>query len=420
MLKSGRRAGGGGSNVRHGGSNMRHGGSNAGGGSNVRRGAMLLTVFASALLVACSSTSGTSSGPAAGGNGSNGSSSPAGGAAAANACSGIVATAQAKVQSLRTDVTTWPSLPATPPKPHAKIFVISISQQAGGAAQIAAAARSTGAVLGWDVTVVDGQDNPTVLNDGIQRAVTQKADGIMLDLVPAELVESSLAAAKAAGIPVVSVLQGNQVTATSPVRYENGSVQAQELLGQDLAWAVIAKSDGKANVVIMENHVFALSPPTYVGMTSVLSKCACCKVVGIGTYAASDLGTDLAGITAATLARYPSANWVLTDFDAAALDAVQGVRQSGRTGVQVGSIGGDAANLALIRSGDIQSVDIAQPLPWFTWDGLYQLNRLMQGETTVPVTVPVKLLDASNLPPAGQTWDGDFDVFSIYLKSWGK
>lgn len=60
------------------------------------------------------------------------------------------------------------------------------------------------ALLGWKSILVDAVGDPAKMADGVRRAISIKADGILLQGVDAEVISAALQQAKDAGIHIVS------------------------------------------------------------------------------------------------------------------------------------------------------------------------------------------------------------------------
>jgi ABC-type sugar transport system substrate-binding protein len=65
--------------------------------------------------------------------------------------------------------------------------------------------RTTLNRIGWSATIVDGQNSPPTMQTAMQEFVSQHVEGILLLYVEPSLVTAQLAAARSAGIPVISL-----------------------------------------------------------------------------------------------------------------------------------------------------------------------------------------------------------------------
>jgi ribose transport system substrate-binding protein len=276
-----------------------------------------------------------------------------------------------------------------------------------------AAAKS----LGWEATIVDGKNDPQTTNAAVQRAVAQKATGIIVVSSPQSMYSEGLAAAKKAGIPVVTTTAGNKVGADG-VDYDLSDPKEVAAAGSLAADYVISQSDGKANVVVLNDTSFTLLQPFQESLLKRLGECSGCKVEQVVEFTGADVTTRLAGLVSTALERHPDTNWVISPYGAIAIFASNAIRQSGRD-VKIISYASDAANNDLIRKDDVQVAAIDKALGYGGWRAVDTLVRLQGGEQMGTYEEPHKLLDKSNLPPAGQPWDGDEDYQAMFKQLWG-
>jgi hypothetical protein len=110
---------------------------------------------------------------------------------------------------------TWsqvaPDKPSPPIAKNKKILIIDCTAKGLGCVLQGEGAAQAAKALGWTSKTVDGQGLSSVQSSEILQAVAQHYNGIYMNVIDSNSVESGLAAARAAHIPVVSSLSANPV-----------------------------------------------------------------------------------------------------------------------------------------------------------------------------------------------------------------
>jgi len=370
-----------------------------------RQGLVGLLAVAAVSVAACSSSAAS---PA-------GSSSPA---AHGTSAAGSLSYAQQQLTS-HEDAVGWPTLP-TGPKPATgkTVYIISSDQALEGNIRVVDGLQQAVSMLGWKSVVLDGKGTTDVQNAAFQQAVNEHAYAIFDVFIDTNSVGAGMAAVKSAKIPVVSITSGSPTSGPNAVAAEVGSVQFNYLMGELEAYYAIAASKGKVDALIMEDNSFTTAPPIAQGADAVLKQCSTCKVDAVVTFAAADLVTGMAGLVQTNLQRYPGVNYVFLPYDAAASFAAAGIRQAGSS-AKIVSTGGNLPNLAMIRQGQTEVATVAEPLEYFSYLADNDLIRYEGGAKPLPFNAPLKILVASNLPPAGQAWNGDSNFTGAFRTLWG-
>ena len=98
------------------------------------------------------------------------------------------------------------STAASPAAAEAKtIGVVSLAANNGGSARMIDAMKQMADQLGWTVQVVDTAGDPGKVAAAVSSFTTAKVDGIVVDILDPSALSSQIQAAKAAGIPFISV-----------------------------------------------------------------------------------------------------------------------------------------------------------------------------------------------------------------------
>jgi ribose transport system substrate-binding protein len=370
---------------------------------HTRLGLISLLAVAAVLIAACSSSATTSSGT-----------SPSAG----TSLTGSVTSAQQQVTAHEKAVG-WPTLATGPAPAKGKtVYIISSDQALEGNIRVVDGLQEATSMLGWKSVVLDGKGSTDTQNAAFQQAVNEHAYAIFDVFIDTTSVGAGMAAVKSAKIPVVSITSGSPTSGPDGVVAEVGSVAFNYQMGELEAYYAIAASKGKVNALIMEDNSFTTAPPIAQGADAVLKQCSSCKVDAVVTFAAADLVTGFAGLVQTNLQRYPGVNYVFLPYDAAGSFAATGIRQAGSS-AQLVSTGGNLPNLAMIRQGQIEVATVAEPLEYFSFLAVNDLIRYEGGAKALPFDAPLKILVASNLPPAGQSWTGDSNFTGTFKKLWG-
>ena len=331
--------------------------------------------------------------------------------------SSIVAKANGIVGKLSGTVK-FPALPKAPAsKPGKRIFIISADQSLEGLSRQVTGAVDAAKLLGWTTTVVDGKSSPDAMTAGVEEAVNQKADGILLINVTKSLIGAGFAEAKKAGIPMVEVGDSDPVGGSGGVDGAVFGPAMVKVMGEDQGWYAISASEGKAKVIVLRDNTDPAASIIATGTIDVLDKCSTCQVTDDLSFTEAQLVTGLSGQVQTALIKHPTTNYILAPYDAAITFAQPGIRASRSSAVAVGT-GGNASNLQLIQKHELQVATVGEPYEWVGAGGINQLIWLLAGKTPPVFPVPLKILTAANLPSGGKAWMGDEAIDPILKAAW--
>lgn len=343
-------------------------------------------------------------------------STPAATTTAANSSSDATATFSQAVAAASKPVSTWPGPNArvTPAKGK-KIVVVTCSAQGAGCVRAAKGATEAGQAVGWQVRTITGAGTPQSWNAGILNAISQKADGIVLDAVPPALVGDAVAKAKAAKIPIVSIFNPKVGAADNIFSYVTPDHGAQ---GVAMADWVASDSKGNAKVILVEDNEFPELVERVQGFKRELAKCSGCSVVATVSSQIGTMAQKLPGAVTSALQAHADTTYVISQYDSNGFFAGQGVRAAGKaSAVKVGSYEADPQALAAIRKGDIQAATIGGAADWMGWAAIDEFTRAFAGKSAANVPTQWKLITKANVP-AGN-YDGDLDFRAKFRGLWG-
>lgn len=285
---------------------------------------------------------------------------------------------------------------------------------------MAAGVKEAADAAGVETVLYDGQGSGNRFTEGMNQALAQDAGGIILVGIEPSLISSELAAAEAAGIPVLNTLNSAPDDAVPDGTFANftsdftadGRTAAEWALkdsGCDLDLVVV-----KASTIPVWNYlaegaeaaVAELCPDTCTTTTLDLD--------------AANIATDLSSQLQTALQKDPDVNYVFVVWDSGVPYAQPVVAASG-TNAKILARDGISASLEMVAAGT-QDLTVATPPPgWIGWAASDDVFRAMLGAEPSGLVVPTRLIDADNVGD-GSTADVSpnyTDYQSAFEKLWG-
>jgi ABC-type sugar transport system substrate-binding protein len=320
-----------------------------------------------------------------------------------------------------------PTEPAKAPK-NIKVAIIPCAAAFHGCTSPADAAAEAAKAIGWTVTQYDGGGDQQKQNAAMLDAVSAGSNLILLMAIDPNFVQLGLAAAKKAGIPVLSGTDSTH--SPNPIIKPTGDNLNYVLdvspslveVGRRMADWTIADSGGKANVLVIAADEFPSVRAENQGQLEGLKQCPGCTVQPLMNTTGSQVATTLGQQVVGYLQSHPEVNYVLGPFDPADVFVVNAIAQAG-LGDRVKLVGelGDEQNLDFIRNKRVQVADCAIDNTYIGYAVIDQAIRVLNGQPVIEPNgenVPFQMLDETNLPPPGTDWHASYDYKSAYLKLW--
>jgi ribose transport system substrate-binding protein len=331
-----------------------------------------------------------------------------------------LADAKAILAKATADVTAFTG-PTTPTKntPGKHIVAVDTSSAAEGIKIFHRGFDPAAKALGWKVTTVDGKGTPQGYAAGIQQAITQKADGVVLVAITTSLVANQLKQLKAAHIPVIAY--SNVETPHDGLWVANiGYDPPTE--SKDLAAFVATDSGGKANIAILNDPEFGVVADRAKAFKAELPKlCPDCKISNETDFQVTELGTALGPKVKAVLQANPDVNYIWAAYDASVPPMLTAVGQAGLKGkVKIVSYGGFDQGLQYLRDKNVLAATVGNATEWQGYEAADTMQRTLNGEPPDPKGThsdPIKLLTWDNVPD--KPFAGDVDYAAEYKKLWG-
>lgn len=282
------------------------------------------------------------------------------------------------------------------------IAIVAIDLRVPTLADVVANAKVAAGLLGLKVTVFDAKSQATLMRQGMQQAIDNRADAIISDGLVMQVVADQIKAAKDKGIPTIDVVNSPPVAdvpgqGSDPNIFGNVSPDA-ELGGQLIAAAAIASTDGEAKVQIMNTSELTAAPAIVKAIAETIESCDTCEVISTTDTALNDWSTQIPGLTATQIRSNPDINFILPIYDAMGIFATTGVQQAAATGkTRIASQDGSPAALALVKQGDVFVANVAKSSAWAAWAAVDQAMRgMLKMEPANPV-LPVRFVDSAAL-----------------------
>ncbi len=339
-----------------------------------------------------------------------------------------VAAAKAATTKAEAPAKVWDG-PTSGPKAQKGKFVLYVStnQQNGGALGVGNGVVEAAKQIGWRTQVIDGQGTVSGQSAALNQAIALKPDAIVLGGIDAVGQKTAIERALSLGIKVVGWHAGPKPGPMSdPKVFTNIETRAEDT-AKTTADYVIAKSDGKANVVILTDSQYAIAILKAQTMRKVMEACKTCSVLDYLDSPIAEASTRMPQVTISLKQRFgPRLGWLLAindlyfDFAAPALRSA-GVGPGGPP--QFVSAGdGSTSAYGRIRDGQYQVATIPEPLNLQGWQVVDELNRAFSGRPPSGYVTAAHIVTKENIGSDG----GPKNIFDPangyrhqYKKIWG-
>lgn len=369
-------------------------------------------------------------GLAACGGGSGSSSSGAEGTTAAESGGGggsaKLAAFEKKVQQVVAErsgpQTEGPPTEGPPAAPGKSAYIIACSQALEGCQRESVAAKEAGEAIGWNMTLYDTESKPDKMVEGVQRAIDNDANGIIVQAIDMSALAAPLEKAKAAGATIVcfACVNDNEIAAQV--------IPSEQSFYED-GWAIAAQmyenTEGHPKILVISNKETGVIVKRLEGTEKFVEECKAaggdCEIVDEQFFLYSNLTTAIPELVSVSLGQHPETNAIWMGFDSTEEFVQQGAEQAGVSKEEVGLYGfdGNKSNIANIREGGWEVATMAGPFEWVGWAEVDALNRVFNGEEPVEEVVKAKLITKENAPET-DIYDGDgVDFKTGYKEVWG-
>ncbi|MFB2583049.1 sugar ABC transporter substrate-binding protein [Herbiconiux sp. P15] len=261
---------------------------------------------------------------------------------------------------------------------------------------MASGIQAAGEAAGVDVTLYDGQGLTNRFNEGIQQAVAQGADGIILLGIDPAVVSASLADAAAAGIAVQNAMNSDPDDAVPDGMYGNFTADFTGDGERAAKWALV-DSGCSADMVSIYSSSVGVWQKQADGAQAVFDEYCPddCTLTGLNVDLAN-LSTDVGSQLGTAIQRDADVNYVFAAWDSA-VPYISPVLATANSEAKVLSRDGLQVNLDAIVAGD-QTMTIAMPpTPWIGWASFDDIARAMTGAESEGYVIPSRIVDTANV-----------------------
>lgn len=284
-----------------------------------------------------------------------------------------------------------------------------VQDTASAFGEAAAAAGMTSKSYFSNGSVADG-------TAGIQQAINQGADGIVMMGDPSQL-SNAIKEASDAGVSIAWFSQDVSIPLPAAVK---GSIPADwHSDGRLIADWILADSGCDAKVGILRAPTVTSSANEAQGVIDRISElCPECEVQ-TADIAFATVSADIPNGVRTIMTKQPETKYLIASYDSLVTLVSAALTQVGTPDVKVIGHDGSPENLTLVRDSR-QAVDIA--LPPVAYVGQYILDNLgtvMAGSTPRTDPLPSMLFDAENIGPSNDALFASYaDSLANFTKAW--
>lgn len=306
------------------------------------------------------------------------------------------------------------------------IVVLAADLKNGGILGVTNGVEEAAEKIGWTVRVLDGGGSVQGRTGAFGQAMALKPDGIIINGFDAVEQQAALDQVAAVSIPMVAWHSGPKIGCDAPGGiFANVSTDAMTVSEEAAKWAV-DDAGGKSGVVIFTDSTYQIAIDKADKIKETVEAMGGEVLEYVDTPIA-DTSTRMAPLTTSLLQKY-GARWthalaindIYFDFMGPAL-AAAGIKGDGApTAVAAGD--GSESAFQRIKTGQYQSITVAEPLNLQGWQLVDELNRAIQGEEcsgyiTAPAVVNMEGAKAMGDSPF---FDPDNGYRDAYANIWGK
>lgn len=305
------------------------------------------------------------------------------------------------------------------------IVVLAGDLKNGGILGVTSGVEEAAAAIGWEVRVLDGGGSIQGRTAAIGQALALQPDGIIINGFDAVEQQAALEGVTGASIPMVAWHSGPVIGCDAPGGiFANVSTDAMTVSEVAAQWAL---EDGGTDigVVIFTDSTYQIAIDKADRLQEVIEAGGGTVLEYVDTPIA-DTSSRMGPLTTSLLQKYGDSwthalaiNDLYFDFMGPAL-AAAGI--SSEDGPQAGSAGdGSEASFQRIRSGNYQTITVAEPLNLQGWQLVDELNRAIQGEACSGyITSPALVTEEGLSKIEGNAFDPDIPYREAYSAIWGQ
>ena len=306
------------------------------------------------------------------------------------------------------------------------IVVLAGDLKNGGILGVTTGVEEAAVKIGWTVRVLDGAGSVQGRTAAFGQAMALQPDGIVINGFDAVEQQAALETVAGAKIPMVSWHSGPKIGCEAPGGiFANVSTDAMTVSESAAKWA-IDDAGGKPGAVIFTDSTYQIAIDKADRIKETIEKMGGTVLEYVDTPIA-DTSNRMGPLTTNLLQKY-GAKWthvlaindIYFDFMGPAL-AAAGIGGDGSPKAVAAGDGSESA-FQRIRTGQYQSITVAEPLNLQGWQLVDELNRAISGAACSGYITAPAVVTAEGLATMGDSnqFDPDNGYREAYAKIWGK
>jgi ribose transport system substrate-binding protein len=282
-------------------------------------------------------------------------------------------------------------------------------------------------VVGMKVNAVDGAGQPAKAASLIQEGISQKVAAIVIQAFPTASLTEPIRMAKAAGIPVIQINDGEPGLPYPAARAAGVFANVSSCYGcggASLADLVVANTHANADVVFIDVPDIKTTLAERDDFKSRLAQlCPACKVTVLSSPVAQWGG--LGNLVGSALKSDPNVNYIVPALDAMIpimKPAIAAANAQNR--VQFSSYNATVPNMVDMKKGQFVTGLVGNPEAWMGWGVVDEALRALSHQSPVAnENIPNRTfthdsVQGLNLAAPDITWYGDPGFEQGYKKLW--
>ena len=334
-------------------------------------------------------------------------SSGASGAAGGGTADEMVAAANAAPTSVGVDAPL-----AAAPAPGA--VIIGLSDGTESSTLLNASMSAAAEALGWTFEVIEGADTIEGATAAFDEAVAKAPAGIHINGAYVDYLTDGLAAATAAGIPVVCT---ECMVDPLDALKDTSIVGRTEVDDWGRLMGAFVQTNNANEDAVIEMVALGTPAPTQFDQGLQAAMMDYCEPCSTNENFLDPLDPTMLPLDVATLALQlnPTATWLSYAPGSLSIDAQEAITAAAMpdASVKVIGMGASPANLAALQDGTAAAFT-GYPIPLVGWRVMDQLARIIGGEEPVIAPLPTQLLTAESVASAAVDADGNYIAVADY------
>lgn len=305
------------------------------------------------------------------------------------------------------------------------IIFIASDMKNGGVLGVIDGMKEASNVAGWKFDVLDGAGTVNNQLAALNQAIAKKPDAIVIGGWNPNVAKIPLQKASKNGITLVAWHASPQPGPDDKYNIFYNVTSDSDEIARLSALQAVAKSDGKAKVVILTDSLYEIALRKANVMKEVIEKCRDCKVLEFIDTPLADTSSRMPSLTFSLLQKYGddlqytlAINDLYFDFMSPSLRSAN----KGEMPYNISAGDGSVTAYQRIRNNDKQFATVPEPLNLHGWQLVDELNRAFSKEKPSGYITPAHLVIQENVAFDGgdkNLYDPQNGYKEAYKTIWG-